>query len=141
VRRIVLAAILSLICLTPAAADVRIVSSSGGEVMEYLKLFAALRQSGERVVIDGPCMSACTLVLSAVPASRICVTPRAVLGFHAARWVDGQGRQYSAAEETRVLVATYPAGVQAWIRRQGGLKARPIFLRGRQLAAMYQRCS
>jgi len=141
VRRIVWTVILSLIAVMPAAAEVRILSSSGGEVMEYLKLFAKLRQTGERVVIDGPCMSACTLVLSAVPSSRICVTPKAVLGFHAARWVDGQGREYSAAEETRVLVATYPAGVQAWIRRQGGLKSRPIFLRGRQLAAMYQRCS
>ena len=140
-RRIVLAAALSLIALTPAAGEVRILGSSGGEVMEYLKLFATLRQSGERVVIDGPCFSACTLVLSAVPANRICVTPKAVLGFHTARWVDGQGRQYAATEETRVLVATYPAGIQAWIKRQGGLKSRPIFLRGRQLAAMYARCS
>jgi len=140
VRRIVLAAVLSLIALTPAAGEVRIMASSGGEVTEYLKLFATLRQSGERVVIDGPCFSACTLVLSAVPADRICVTPKAVLGFHAARWVDGQGRQYDASAETRVLVATYPAGIQEWIRRQGGLKSRPIFLRGRQLAAMYRRC-
>jgi len=140
VRRIVLAAVLSVIALTPAAGEVRILASSGGEVTEYLRLFATLRQSGERVVIDGPCFSACTLVLSAVPADRICVTPKAVLGFHAARWVDGQGRQYDASEETRVLVAAYPAGIQAWIRRQGGLKSRPIFLRGRQLAAMYRRC-
>ena len=140
-RRIVVAVALSLIALTPAAGEVRILGSSGGEVMEYLKLFATLQQSGERVVIDGPCYSACTLVLSAVPAHRICVTPKAVLGFHTARWVDGQGREYDASEETRVLVATYPAGIQAWIKRQGGLKARPILLRGRQLAAMYARCS
>jgi len=137
----VLAAALSLIALTPAAGDVRILGSTGGEVMEYLNLFATLRQSGERVVIDGPCYSACTLVLSAVPANRICVTPKAVLGFHAARWIDSKGRQYDASEETRVLVATYPAGIQAWIKRRGGLKSRPILLRGRQLAAMYERCS
>ena len=50
-----------------ARAELRIVSSPGGEVGSYLRLFAMVRQSGERVIIDGPCLSACTLVLSAVP--------------------------------------------------------------------------
>lgn len=140
VRRLIFAAVLSLVALAPASADVRILSSSGGEVIEYLRLFATLRQTGERVVIDGPCFSACTLVLSAIPRGRICVTPRAVLGFHAARWVDQHGREYSAANETRMLAATYPAEIRAWIQRRGGLNARPLFLRGRELAALYPRC-
>jgi hypothetical protein len=124
----------------PAAAEVRIRASPGGEVGPYLKLFALLRQSGERVVIDGPCFSACTLVLSAIPADRICVTSRAVLGFHAPRWVDRQGRVYAATKETRLVTDTYPAPVRAWIKRQGGLSSRLIYLRGRELAAMYPRC-
>jgi DNA-binding transcriptional ArsR family regulator len=66
--------------MLPARADVRIVSSPGGAVDAYLAAFARVRQSGERVVIDGPCLSACTLVLSTIPRSRICVTRRAVLG-------------------------------------------------------------
>jgi hypothetical protein len=37
-------------------------------------------------------------------------------------------------------MATYPAGVRAWIERKGGLTQRPIFLSGRQLAALYPRC-
>ena len=84
-RRLILAAILSMATVFPASADIRILSSSGGEVTEYLRLFALLRQSGERIVIDGPCFSACTLVLTTIPTSRICVTRKAVLGFHAAR--------------------------------------------------------
>src|SRR5262245_6109918 len=48
-------------------ADVRIVSSPGGAVDAYLAAFARVRQSGERVIIDGPCLSACTLVLSTIP--------------------------------------------------------------------------
>jgi hypothetical protein len=140
-RRTICAAVLSLTVLTPAHADVRIVASSGGEVREYLQVFALLRESGERIVIDGPCFSACTLVLSTIPHNRICVTPRAVLGFHAARWADRSGRTYPATDETRVLVATYPDAVQSWIRRRGGLKRKPIFLRGRELAALYPRCS
>ena len=138
--RAIIALALLLVSLAAARADVRIVSSAGGEVGSYLRLFAAVRQSGERVTIDGPCLSACTLVLSTIPQDRICVTPRAVLGFHAARWIDQQGQQYAAPDVTRLVTATYPAGVRAWIKRNGGLTQKPIFLRGRQLAALYPHC-
>jgi hypothetical protein len=151
-RRVALAAVFAVGCclavfvpVSPASADVRILSSPGGEVAEYLKLFELVRQSGERVIIDGPCYSACTLVLSTVPRQRICVTPRAVLGFHAARLVDAYGNDVRADElrrlVTRLVAATYPGGVRAWIRRHGGLTDRPIYLRGRELAALYPRCS
>ena len=127
--------------LVPAFAEVRIISSPGGEVTQYLRLFAAVRATGERVVIDGPCLSACTLLLSTIPNNRICVTRRAVLGFHAARAVDRRGRIYAAPEATKVVAATYPAPVRAWIARHGGLTSRLILLRGRELAAMYPRCT
>jgi hypothetical protein len=79
---------LGLFAALPVSAEVRILGSPGGEVGPFVQLFEVVRQSGERVVIDGPCFSACTLVLSMVPRSRICVTRRAVLGFHGARSVD-----------------------------------------------------
>jgi hypothetical protein len=123
-----------------ARAELRIVSSPGGEVGSYLRLFAMVRQSGERVIIDGPCLSACTLVLSAIPEDRICVTRRAVLGFHAARWLDQQGQLYAAPDETRLLVTTYPAPIRSWIERNGGLTEKPLFMRSRQLAALYRPC-
>jgi len=126
----------------PAAADVWIRSSRGGEVGEYLALFMLVRQSGERVVIDGPCLSACTLVLSIVPDDRICVTRRAVLGFHAARELDERsGRLSPARDATRLIAATYPQAIQDWITRHGGLSGRLILLRGRELAALYPLCT
>ena len=142
-RRKTITAVIFLVALVaPASADVRILASPGGEVGSYLTLFEAVRRSGQRVVIDGPCLSACTLVLSTIPRERICVTSRAVLGFHAPRWIDRRGRQYAASESTtRVVAATYPAEVRAWIERHGGLKSKPIFLRGRELATLYPRCS
>ena len=73
-------------------------ASPGGQVGPFLDLFEQVRASGERVVIDGPCLSACTLVLSMVPSDRICVTRRAVLGFHAARSMDRRGRLYAEPE-------------------------------------------
>src|SRR5262249_8013230 len=84
VRRNWLALALFLAALAPASAAVRIRSSGGVEVGTYLPLFELVRKSGQRVIIDGPCLSACTLALSIVPHRRICMTPRAVLGFHAA---------------------------------------------------------
>jgi hypothetical protein len=106
-----------------------------------LALFELVRRSGERVIIDGPCLSACTLVLSIVPSRRICMTPRAVLGFHAAIAVDRDGHQFSASAATRVIADTYPAPVRAWITRHGGLSRRLLLLRGRELAAMYPPCT
>jgi hypothetical protein len=119
---------------------VRILSSPGGEVMPYLELFEAVRQSGERVVIDGPCFSACTLVLSMVPNERICVTRRAVLGFHAARSLDASGRFYPEPGATKIVLEAYPAPVQKWIRSKGGLTSRVLLLRGRALTSMYPLC-
>jgi hypothetical protein len=61
---------LLLACFNVAAADVRIEGSTGGNALSYLALFESLRQSGQRIVIDGPCFSACTLVLISIPRSR-----------------------------------------------------------------------
>jgi hypothetical protein len=56
--RISLAAIaLTTILGAPAAADeVRVLSSRGGEVGQFIDMFEHLRKSGDRVVIDGPCL-------------------------------------------------------------------------------------
>jgi hypothetical protein len=77
-KPIFLAAVLCGLLLPRAQAEVRILASPGGQVGPFLDLFERVRDTGERVVIDGPCLSACTLVLSMVPHDRICVTRRAI---------------------------------------------------------------
>jgi hypothetical protein len=124
----------------PVRAEVRILASPGGQVGPFLDLFDRVRESGERVVIDGPCLSACTLVLMTVPSERICVTRRAVFGFHAARSIDRRGRMYAEPEASRAVQDSYPEPVREWISRRGGLTSRMLLLRGRELAAMYPRC-
>jgi hypothetical protein len=124
----------------PVHAEVRILGSPGGQVGPFLDLFERVRASGEGVVIDGPCLSACTLVLSVVPNDRICVTRRAVLGFHAARSIDRRGRFSAEPEASEAVLEAYPAPVRDWIRRRGGLTSRLLLLRGRDLAAIYPRC-
>ena len=134
------AAVLCTPATPPARAEIRILESPGGQVGPFLDLFERVRNSGERVVIDGPCLSACTLVLSMVPANRICVTRRAVFGFHAARSMDKRGRMYAEPEASELVLQAYPAGVRSWIIRRGGLTSHLLLLRGRELAALYPRC-
>jgi hypothetical protein len=140
-RRLMISFVMSIVVLGPAFADVRILSSPGGRAVPYLNFFSQLRKSEQRVVIDGPCLSACTLVLSTIPRNRICVTRRAVLGFHAPVVVDKKsGRSFRSRGATRAFDASYPPAVRTWIRRKGGLKQKFIYLRGRELAALYPRC-
>ena len=139
-KAIFLAAMLCGLMLPPAQAEVRILASLGGQVGPFLDMFEEVRASGERVVIDGPCLSACTLVLSMVPANRICVTRKAILGFHAARSIDRRGQMYSEREATELVLEAYPAAVRGWIRRRGGLTSHLLLLRGRELAAIYPSC-
>jgi hypothetical protein len=139
--RIVLVAILLAIISSPAVADeVRILSSPGGEVGLFLDMFERMRESGDRVVIDGPCFSAYTLVLSVVPTNRICVTRRAILGFHASRLRDDRGRLHPQPKATQTMLDSYPDAVGAWIRRHGGLTSRLLLLRGRELAGIFPIC-
>jgi hypothetical protein len=126
--------------ISAAAAEFRIQRDEGGQIGSYLQKFAQVRDSGERVVIDGPCFSACTLALAVIPRSRICVTPNAVLGFHAAWTKDRYGHTLTSEGGTSLLMASYPPPIKRWIARRGGLNGTTITLRGRELAALYPRC-
>ena len=138
--RILIAVLALCASVASARAEVRILSSPGGQVGPFIELFDKVRQSGERVVIDGPCLSACTLVLMTVPNERICVTRRAVLGFHAARSIDRRGRMYAEPEASKAVHEAYPEPIRNWISRRGGLTSRMLLLRGRELATIYPRC-
>jgi hypothetical protein len=127
----------------PARADYRITRDHGGLVEEYKAKYAAIRDRKERVIIDGICNSACTLVLGIVPLNRICVTPRASLGFHQAyydeRWT--AGIKMTSYAGTADLMSYYPATVKDWIARQGGLTSTMKKIKnGRELWAIVDPC-
>jgi hypothetical protein len=104
-----------------------------------LTRYEALRKSGQRVAIDGTCASACTLLLGVIPHNRICVTPRAVLAFHAA-WDPSLTGAQTNKPGTKYLWSRYPTDVRRWILRHGGLRSQTIYLGGRELAAMFPSC-
>ncbi len=132
--------VLALVASQPASAVVRIANDAGGQIGPYLDRLASLRSSGQSVAIDGPCLSACTLLLGIIPHERICVTPRARLGFHAAWKPDAAGNKRLSPEGTQALWDIYPNNVRAWLLRRGGLKPKMIYLSGAELASMYPTC-
>src|ERR1044071_2106546 len=135
-----LAAVLLLAGVGASQAVVRIADDRGGRIGTYVDKYQGLRTSGETVIIDGLCASACTIVLGAVPHDRICVTSHANLGFHAAWDFGANGRAVTNAEATHMLYTMYPPPVQKWIMARGGLTPLMIFLRGKQLQTMYKPC-
>jgi hypothetical protein len=124
-----------------ARAELRISGDPGGEVAAYVHKYQEVRDSGERVVIDGPCLSACTLLTGIVPRSRICVTSRAMLGFHAASYYDDSSRRLVPTRAgSRLVMRMYPPEIRHWIERHGGLTPHMLQLRGRQLTSLYRTC-
>jgi hypothetical protein len=132
--------ILAAASASSASAAVRIVSDAGGQIGPYLESLAQLRSSGQNVIIDGPCLSACTLVLGVIPRDRICVTSRARLGFHAAWHPGDNGQPTPSRGGTQLLMEVYPQQVRRWLARKGGLTPQMKYLAGRELAAMYSAC-
>jgi hypothetical protein len=130
---------LSMTIVHPAFAATRIQNDMGGSLGQYLLMFTRIRDSGERIIIDGNCFSACTLV-TIIPKERICVTQRAVLGFHAG-WIDDQmGGRSTSTEGTNMLFELYPPTIRNWITNHGGLSSRMMLLKGRELRSFYSRC-
>lgn len=135
-----LAAVLLLAGVGASHAVVRIADDRGGRIGTYVDKYQGLRTSGEMVIIDGLCASACTIVLGAISPDKICVTSHAELGFHAAWDFGANGRAVTNAEATQMLYSMYPQPVKKWISARGGLTPRMIFLKGKQLQALYKPC-
>jgi len=138
---LLLAAVAATSVVTSSAqATMRITRDPGGLIVEYAQRFLQARTSGENVVIDGACLSACTLALAMLPRGQVCATPKAVLGFHAAWRPTLDGGKATSFVATQAMMDLYPADVRGWIGRHGGLTPRMIFLQGRELSAMVPAC-
>jgi hypothetical protein len=136
----ILAAAMLAAALSPASATMRIAEDRGGQIGRYLEAFRLLRASGEQVIIDGNCLSACTLVLGLIPRHQLCATQRARFGFHAAWMPDVDGRPVTSTTGTQALWDIYPGDVRRWINRHGGLSRRMIYMEGRNLRSIVANC-
>lgn len=137
---LIVAAIVFALAGSSARATVVLSDDIGGKMEDYTSRFQQLRRSGESVVIDGRCLSACTMVLGLLPRRRVCATENAVLGFHAAWMYDTAGNRVASPAGTKDLMRAYPSPVRAWISHNGGLKPTMMYLKGPALAAIVRPC-
>jgi hypothetical protein len=140
IRDLLLCIVALLASGTSASATMRIVDDHGGPIDEYLQAYAQVRSTGERVVVDGDCLSACTLVLGLVASNQICVTSRARFGFHAPLVLNNEGLFVARANATQAMWNVYPASVQQWINQHGGLSGQMIYLEGGELNSIVATC-
>lgn len=92
--------------------------SPGGGIVQFYEDYSSLRQSGRFVVIDGPCLSACTMVVGLIPPERLCATPYALLGFHSAWSMTMLGPAHSS-EGTRLMWQAYPEALRRFLVEHG----------------------
>jgi hypothetical protein len=124
-----------------AGAMIVIKADRGGLITDYAERFLSARATGEQVVIDGACLSACTLEVGMLPRDKICATHNAVLGFHAAWRPTKNGGKVSSLPASQAMMDVYPADLRTWIARRGGLTTKMIYLQGRELAAIVPPCA
>src|SRR6476646_6753360 len=106
--------LLAVLVASPARADLHITRDHGGYVEEYKTKYQRISDRHERVIIDGICNSACTLVFGIVPMNKICVTPKASVGFHQAYYDKAFtfGIKVTSMEGTYDLMSYYPETVR-----------------------------
>lgn len=139
----IIAALLAL--ASPAAAASQIITwDPGGKLSDFIAKYSDMRLSGDKVVIDGICMSACTLALGLLPPEQVCATPYAVLGFHSASDLTEDGDASFSPTGTGIMWALYPEPVKALLRSRGwdGPLEHPILIlvNGGDLFSMIRRC-
>ena len=137
---VLMSVVIAALIFGSANATVRIRDDMGGLMTDYASKFANMRHSGEKVVIDGPCYSACTMLLGMLSRDQVCVTPNAVLGFHAAWNFDDSGHKVTSASATQALIDIYPPRIRSWLAKRGGLSPHMKYLRGHELASIYPAC-
>lgn len=135
------AAAVTVVSSPSAHATIRLANDPGGLIAAYQHRFERARATGERIIIDGSCLSACTLAIGLVPREQVCATPKAVLGFHAAWQPTPYGGRAVSVPATQHMMNIYPAELQGWINSHGGLTPHMIFLKGAELSSMVPACS
>jgi hypothetical protein len=115
--------------------------SPGGKIGAFDHEFHEIAASGQMVVIDGDCISACTMALGIIPRGRLCATPRARLGFHMG-WTPGPGGQHIASTQNTYPMSRYwPAYVWPWLQRHGGLQPSVIYMSAPDIYSVMPRCA
>ena len=99
---------------TPAG-DIIILKTEGGLFRDFAAIFDNWNSLGKRLIITSDCLSACTLALGNPKA---CAMPKAIFGFHQARFYNPKTREIGGPNEdvNRQLWERYPTKVKVTIK-------------------------
>jgi hypothetical protein len=104
---------------THANATVVITRDPGGLIEYFVHKYEVIRASGDQVIVAGPCLSSCTMMLGIIPDSKICATPHGLFGFHSGmEMLPRQQMRYSSFW-TQVMWRGYPERVRNLLRSRG----------------------
>lgn len=87
--------------------------SPGGIIDLFIAEANDLKDAGTPVIVDGPCISACTLLVD-IDRANVCLTTNAAFGFHQSSFNHGDG----TVEHGQVSYET--PGLDAYIKAHGG---------------------
>ncbi len=122
--------VLSLATSVARAETIEITGDWGGLLVAYEAKWAELAKRDVNVRVDGPCVSACTVLLGYIPRAKICATPKGAFGFHLA----------IPAFITPSLWKDYPPDIQTWITGKGGLGLTVMWLQAPEIYKFVHRC-
>ena len=150
----VLTAVLAALCLTPdggpkadpvatalgCSGDPCVVKRNpGGELGAFRAAADEIKSSGRRVVIDGPCYSACA-ILADEARSNVCVTSRAKFGFHQG-YVVGQRKIGGPVKLLGRFKPTHSSDIARWVSKHGGYPSKGFRMMGIGSAGkIWKRC-
>jgi hypothetical protein len=92
--------------------------NSGGEVSTFKAAAREIKRSGRRVVINGPCLSACAILADEARGS-VCVTKKARFGFHKG-YVLEQPTAGGPMRFVKRFTPQHSRDIAGWVSKNGG---------------------
>jgi hypothetical protein len=116
-----------------------IIFDPGGVIADFVTKFIGIREARSHVVVDGMCVSACTLMLPILTRDQVCVTAQARFGFHSA-----SSNGVYDPDWTNLVWTWYPRPVREILAAKGwtgGEQATLVFVDGSELGGFYRDCT
>jgi hypothetical protein len=106
----------------------------GGEVGSFKAAAREIKRSGRKVVIDGPCYSACA-ILADMARSNVCVTKKGRFGFH-------KGYVVAAANDGKMYLLRrytpeHSRDIAGWVKKNGGFPSKGFRMMSAGAAGKY----
>ncbi len=116
-----------------------VTNNPGGDVAVFKAAAREIKRTGRRVVIDGPCSSACA-ILADMARSNVCVTSNAKFGFHQG-YIVGQKAGGGPVYLLGRFKPKHSRDVARWVANNGGYPKKGYrVMSNRSASRIWKRC-